>query len=181
MATNSALVNGNPLIKRGVFQAATCNNATPAPSWELPTSNAPTAACNTGTNVQEGVLQFADSNNAQIGYSLPEDWTGNIDFKIFFFDASTSGTVIFNVATACTPVNGSATDDTAFNTADALGTVTLGGTANGVWVASKTGVNTTGCAAGNSMRLKITRVTDTAVGVAQVMKAQVTLRGTNLL
>lgn len=180
-ATNSPLVNGNPLIKRGTFIPALCNNATPSAAWDLPTSNAAVPACNTGTNVQEGVLQFADAQNAQIGFALPEDWTGAIDFKIFFFDASTSGTVIFNVATACTPVNGSATDDTAFNAADALGTVTLGGTANGLWVATKTGVNITGCAAGSSMRMKITRATDTGVGVAQVTKAQVTLRGTNLL
>lgn len=180
-ATNSALVNGNNLIKRGVFQAAACNNSTASPAWDLPVSNAPTATCNTGTNVQEGVLQFADTQNAQFHFSLPEDWTGAIDFKIFFFDASTSGTVIFNVATACTPVNGSATDDTAFNTADALGTVTLGATTNAQWVASKTGINVTGCSAGNSISIKISRAADTAVSMAQVTKAQVTIRGTNLL
>jgi hypothetical protein len=180
-ATNSPLVNGNNIIKRGIFMAATCNNATASPVWDLPTSNAPLPSCNTGTNVQEGTLQFADASNAQIGFALPEDWTGAIDFKIYFFDVSTAGTVIFNVATACTPVNGSVTDDTAFNTADALGTVTLGATSNALWVASKTGVNTTGCAAGNDMRMKITRVTDTAIFTAHVIKAQVTIRGTNSL
>src|SRR5262249_2193195 len=61
--------------------AAGCNNATASANFDLPTSNAPTASCLTGTNQQQGTLDFGDSANstAQTEFILPDDWTGNID------------------------------------------------------------------------------------------------------
>src|SRR5262249_50007090 len=36
--------------------AAGCNNATASPNWDLPTTNAPTPNCLTGTNAQQGTM-----------------------------------------------------------------------------------------------------------------------------
>lgn len=158
------------------INAALCNNATPGASLNLPTSNAPTPTCNTGTNVQEGTLDFADGQTAQFAYPLPTDWSGAIDARAVFFDSSTTGTVIFSLASACTAVNGSANDDTAFNTATNFGTVTLASPANALWTSSLTGLTTTGCSAGNRLMLKVKRETDTAAGVARLQGIELTVR-----
>jgi hypothetical protein len=156
--------------------AALCNNATPATAWNLPTSSAPAASCNTGKNIQEGTLDFADGQSAQFGYLLPSDWTSTIDARLAFFDSSTSGTVIFQIATSCDATSGSSIDDLAFNTPDNFATIMLNATANALWETSKTGVNTTGCSAGNKMQIKISRATDTAAGVARVVGLELTTR-----
>lgn len=160
------------------FGAALCNNVTAGSSWSLPTAAAPTPNCNTGTNVQEGTLDFADTNNAQYVYQLPSDWTGAIDAKLIFFNSSTTGTVIWQIATACTAVGGTVTDDTAFNTPDSFATITLNTPANALWQTTKTGINTTGCSAGNSLQLKLIRTTDTAVNVARLKGLELTVRRT---
>jgi hypothetical protein len=111
-------------------------------------------------------------------YELPTDWTGTIDARLLFFDSSTSGTVIWNIATACTAVGGTVTDDTAFNTADAFATITLSTPANAQWVTTKTGLNTTGCSAGNTLQIKVSRATDTAANVARMKGLELTVRRT---
>jgi hypothetical protein len=156
--------------------AALCNNATAGPSMNLPTAAAPTVNCRTGSNVQEGTLDFADADSAQFGYMLPSDWTGAIDARALFFSPDTSGTVIWNIATACAAVNGSATDDTAFNTASAFGTVTLGATANGQWVATVTGITASGCSAGNGITFKVSRAADSATSRARLKGIELTMR-----
>jgi len=179
--TNPAGTAGDPTPAfvfpgKGYFEAAGCNNATASPSWDLPTASAPTANCNTGSNIQEGTLDFADGQSAQFKTPLPSDWTGAIDASIFFFDSSTSGTVIWNIQTACSSTTGAATDDVAFNTADAFNTITLSTPSNAQWVASKTGINITGCSAGNLLQVKISRATDTAAAVARAKGVLLTIR-----
>jgi hypothetical protein len=130
-----------------------------------------------GTNVTECQIPMADGDAVQPPpILLPLDWTGAVDVGVLFSDASTSGTVIFSVATACSPVNGTATDDTSFNTPQALGTITLTKPANGQWLATITGINTTGCTAGQPLQLKITRAKDSAAGVANVRAYSITYR-----
>lgn len=176
--TTTATVNGNPILHRAFIPAAGNNNGTCSVWWNTVLS----AVAGGGTNVYECLLQFADTNTAQIPpIYLPPDWTGAIDVGLVFSDASTSGTVIFNVATACSPVNGTATDDTAFNAAQALNTVTLTTPANGQWRASLANITTTGCSAGQPLVLKFTRATDTAAGTVNVRGADVTYRSTNAL
>jgi hypothetical protein len=181
--TNGDGVAGNPtpaivFPSKVMITGALCNNATAAPAWNLPTSSAPASNCNTGSNVQEGTLDFADSQSAQYGYLLPSDWTGAIDAKVLFFDSSTSGTVIWNIQTSCQSVTGAANDDNAFNAADAFGTITLAAPANAQWVATKTGVNITGCSAGNSIKFKISRGVDSAAGAARLKAVELTIRRT---
>ena len=167
---------GVTIRRKMLLFGALCNNATAGPAWSLPTSSAPTANCNTGTNVQEGTLDFAGGNSAQHSLYLPSDWTGAIDARLMFFDSSTSGTVIFQIATVCTATSGSTNDDLAFNTADSFSTITLNATANALWEATKLSINTTGCQPGNKLQIKITRATDTAAGVARFSALELTTR-----
>lgn len=176
IALSGSGTTGFTFPSKGTFIAAGCNAATASPSWDLPTASAPTPNCNTGTNIQEGTLDFADGQSAQFKVPLPSDWTGAIDADMFFFSPSTSGTVIWNIATACSSTSGSAIDDVAFNAANAFPTITLNATANAQWVASTTGITTTGCSAGNVLQVKISRATDTAAGVARAKLVQLTIR-----
>jgi hypothetical protein len=167
---------GVTIPRKMLIIGALCNNATARPVWSMPTSGAPTANCNTGRNVQEATLDFADGNSAQYSLYLPSDWTGAIDARLMFFDSATSGTVIFQIATACTATSGSTNDDLAFNTTDSFSTITLNATANALWEATKLSINTTGCQPGNKLQIKITRATDTAAGVARFSALELTTR-----
>jgi len=159
------------------FPAGVCDNATPGTGWHLPSAAAPTKSCRTGTNINEMTLDFADADSAQLAsYPLPSDFTGAIDAKIIFFSPDTSGTVIFQIATACQATSGSGNDDLAFNTADSFATVTLNATANAQWSASKTGINITGCDPNDTMQVKISRTTDTATSRARVKGVELTMR-----
>jgi hypothetical protein len=176
--TTTATVNGNPILHRAFIPIGNNANGTAALSWN--TTLTPTAV--TGTNIVEAVLPFADSNAAQLpAIMLPPDWTGAVDVSVVFYDASTSGTVIFSIATMCGSVNGSAIDDQTFNGTQAMNTITLSTPANAQWLASKTNITTSGCSATNPLVLKLTRATDTAVGVANVKGLFVTYRSTNAL
>jgi hypothetical protein len=167
---------GVTIPRKMLIIGALCNNTTARPAWSIPTSSAPTANCNTGRNVQEATLDFADGNSAQYSLYLPSDWTGAIDARLMFFDSSTSGTVIFQIATVCTATSGSRNDDLAFNTTDSFSTITLNATANALWEATKLSINTTGCQPGNKLQIKITRATDTAAGVARFSALELTTR-----
>src|SRR5438132_4033364 len=137
---------------KAYFDAAGCSAGTGSPAWDT----AQTAVCNIGTNVYEGVVQFTTtSQTAQFKLPLPADWTGAIDARLSFYDSATSGTVTPTIATACTSGGANVTDDTAFNTANAFGTITLASPANALWTATVTGITTTGCTAGNWMQVRI--------------------------
>jgi hypothetical protein len=55
--------------------------------------------------------------------------------------------------------------DVAFNTAQSFATITLNGNANRTWNAALTGATKTGCTAGSTLWVKISRTTDTATNV----------------
>lgn len=163
-----------------IVPAANCNNATAGPGWSLPASAAPTANCIAGTNNLLGVLDFADTNNAQFDFELPLDWdTGSQPYVNLFFGSgtNTTGTVIFQVQVACTKADGSITNDPAFNTADVLPTKTMAAATRGWSTSMQLTQVTSGnnCVPGGSMIVKITRNTDTASAVARVSKAVITV------
>lgn len=155
-----------------------CNNATAGPVWDLPTSSAASASCVTGTNIQKGVLTFADGQSAQTTILLPSDWSGAIDVNLILAGggSDTSGTVIPTIATACTATGGTTTDNPSFNAADNLSTITLATAANRVWSSTKTSIATTGCSAGNLLHMKMGRATDTAASAAQYILLELTYR-----
>ena len=160
--------------------AAGCQNATASLLWDTPTSNPAVAACVTGTNTQKGVADFADGANAlsmQQTLLLPSDWTGAIDAKFKWFSATTSGDVVWQIATSC--VADAETDDPAFNTASTV-TDTAKGTTNQTNDATITGVTATGCAAGELLHIKVTRdpahASDNHAATARLIGVELTLR-----
>lgn len=104
-----------------VLWAGGCQNTTAISYWDLPTSTPAVATCVTGTNIQKGVLAYADTSggfSAQTSFSLPVDWTtGTLpDIDIFWTTTATTGNAKWTVAIVCTDVAASATDDPAFPT-----------------------------------------------------------------
>jgi len=161
---------------KAFFAAAGCNNATAGSSWDIGTSNAPTAAC-AGSNVRKGVLQFARGNVAYISFHLPLDWNSgaNIGLKIGFTTTDTTSAHVtsFSVQTGCNKTDGTATDDPALNTANAVNATNgASNISGGEQIANSSSLTTTGCVAGYDLDLVITRNntgtdtnTDTAVAV----------------
>lgn len=161
--------------------AANCNNATAGSGWSLPASASPASTCRAGTNNLGGVLQFADANNAQFDLEIPGDadlTTGNYPYiKLFFTDgANTSGTEIFQAQVSCYVSDFSATDDVAFATAQVFTTRTAtAANRSGSENLQFNSTSMSGCVAGASMIVKITRNTDTAASVVNVSKASITI------
>lgn len=159
--------------------AAGCVNATAGSVWDLPATSPAVAACVTGTNIQKGVLDFADASDlsAQITYKLPSTWTGALDANVKWFSATTTGDVVWQVQTIC--VADAETDDPAFNTASTV-TDTAKGTTNQTNDAAITGITTTGCAAGELMHVKIRRdaghVSDTHAATARLIGVELVVR-----
>jgi hypothetical protein len=160
--------------------AAGCNNATASPNWDLPTTNAPTPNCLTGTNTQQGTMDFDDTaaRTMQTWFNLPSGWTGNVDVDITWLVTAGGGanTVKFTVATACSASG--ATFDPAFNTANTITSGTVGAN-NAINITSQTALTMTGCAAGNILHIKFGRDnTDTSTATVRVLNVAFTIRRT---
>ena len=171
--------------------AAGCNNTTAGSMWDLPTSAAAAAACVTGTNIQKGVLDFADTSggfSAQTTLALPSDWTASTlpDVNIYWTTSATSGQVKWTMTFVCTDAAASATDDPAFPTSsNGFNTVTTAvpGTANRVQTSTITGATLpTSCVTGtrNLLHVKIFRdgadAADTASATVRLIGAELTIR-----
>lgn len=175
--------SGNILtIKRYLWLPfAACQAGTASAIWDLPSSNAPTAACK-GTNAAKGVLEFADGASdlsTTLSYFLNEDWSGAIDATIAWESASTStNNVLWGIAIACAS-DGDSSDPSFTNddfTADANN-----GTANTYNLTAPNTVTTTGsCAASDMMHVRITRrlsqAGDTLAATAQAVGLSLKLR-----
>jgi hypothetical protein len=142
--------------------AAVCVNATPGSVLDLPATSPAVPACVTGTNVQRGVLDFADGANlsTQYAYALPTIWTGNIDLRVVWFSSSTStNSVVWQVQSACVAA-GEAIDPTSWNATILAITDANNATANTLNTATGTlvaGTHLTGCAPGEELHLKLFR------------------------
>jgi hypothetical protein len=158
--------------------AAGCNNATASPNWDLPTTNAPTPNCLTGTNAQQGSMDFDDTaaRTMQTAFNLPPGWTGNVDLEIDWLVTAGGGanTAKFTVATACSAAG--ATFDSTFNAANTITSGTVGAN-NAVNVTTQTAITMTGCAAGNLLHVKLGRdITDTSTATVRVVNVAFTIR-----
>jgi hypothetical protein len=161
------------------FAAAGCNNASASPLLDLPTANAPAASCLTGTNTQQGTLDFDDASakSAQVSFLLPPDWTGAVDADLYWLVTSggSANAVRWTLSTACSASG--ATYDTAFNAAQTI--TTNVGANNAVAVSSQAGITTTGCAPDNWLHIKIARdVTDTSTATARLVSVRFRFRRT---
>lgn len=160
---------------------AACQSGAASTVWDLPTSNAPTAACK-GTNTPKGVLEFPDGStdlSAHLVEFLNEDWTGAIEATLVWESASTStNNALWGIAIACAGAGDSSdpayTDDDF--TADANN-----GTANTYNLTAANTVTTTGsCTAGDLMHIRVKRrlsqAGDTLAATAQAVGLSLKLR-----
>lgn len=178
-ATNTGWVS-RTVTEKFWLPAARCQNVTAASDWSLPTADPAVAACLTGTNTQLGTLDFADGAaalSAQRVLQLPADWTGAVDVRLTWLTTATTGSAVWQVATICTAEGESG--DPAFNAASTV-TDAAQGTASRYNLASITGVTTTGCAAGETMFLKVVRdpahASDDLAATARLVGIEVTTR-----
>lgn len=172
------------LTEEAWFDVAACQNATAQLVWDEPTSNAPAAACDTGTNTQKGYASFdaTTDESFQMNWVLPTGFTGNIDIHFIWKAAATTGAVgwcaqLIRVADA-------STSDPAYP-AQAAGNC-VSDTAKGTTLqenhATISGVTCTSCAARDHVYVRISRdanggaVTDDMAGDAHLMKVGRTWR-----
>src|ERR1041384_282 len=177
---SEATGNTITLTSKVWLDAAGCENATAYANWDVPTSNTPTAACVTGTNIQKGVLDFPDGAvdlAVQRTIALPADFTGSVDVIFKWFSPATSGNVVLGIATAC--AGDGALDDPTFNNFNDVTDIAKG-TANQLNDASITGISTSGCSGGKLMHLKIARrlsqSADTMANTLRLVGVELTLR-----
>jgi hypothetical protein len=180
--TYDAEATGNILTLpvKAWLPASGCDNVTPGPFWDLPTSNPAVAACVTGTNTQKGALDFADGAptlSAQSTLMLPADFTGTVGAALKWFTSATTGDVVWQVSTIC--VADAETDDPVFNTASTV-TDAAKGTANQTNDAAIASVTITGCAAGELLHVKVLRDpahgSDTLAATARLIGVELTMR-----
>lgn len=161
---------------RMYFASAGCNNSTPGTGWDIGVANGPTPQC-VGSTARKGVLQYARGNVAYINAHLPSDWNSgaSTDIEIGFTTTDTTNAHVtsFNVQTACNKVDGTATDDPAFNASQAL-SITTGAsqTSGGELTGKLTGITMTGCSPDYNFEILVQRNnsgtdtnSDTAVAV----------------
>src|SRR5262245_40065910 len=165
---------------------AGCQGTTAVSAWDLPTTTPAVATCLTGTNIQQGTLDFADTSGgfaAQYTVPLPVDWSTNRlpDVALYWQTTATTGNVKWTIQFVCTAVNASATDDPAFPTSgNGFNTVTVAvpGTASRVQTSAIAGATLpTSCVAATKMLLHIrifrdgNDASDTATGATIRAKA----------
>lgn len=159
--------------------AAGCDNATAGTFWDLPTANAPQAACRTGTNTQKGVLDF-DQTTAETAFqhvSIPTSWDGTLDVRILWEANSTStNSVVWDVRGACV-ADGEA-DDPSLSLSNAITDANAGTAAHKVNIATDTSLSLTSCAAGEMLVLRIGRLptnpSDTLAADARLIEVELT-------
>lgn len=150
------------------FTAAVCQNATAAISFSTPTTLGATANC-IGTAAASGdpalgtaVFPTGGADTEVHGhFDLPNDWTGAIDLSLKWLAASTTANdVVWQVQFGCSATN-EAPSAISFNNTVFTAVTNLTTTLR-MNVASKTGITTTGCAAGEKAFFIIHRDTDTS-------------------
>lgn len=146
--------------------------------WNVPASNAPAAACDTGSNTNKAYASFdaTTDESFETDWVLPTGFTGAIDVHFVWKAAATSGAVGW-CAQLIRVADGS-TSDPAYP-AQASGNC-VSDTAKGTTLqenrANITGVTCTSCAAGDHVYVRISRdanggaVTDDMTGDAHLMK-----------
>jgi hypothetical protein len=136
---------------------ANCNNATAGNGMSLPTANAPTAVCRTGTYVQTGYLQFTASDSAQWQDEVPGDWdSANGPYVRVNYTqaaATASQSIIYTIAAVCSAT----VDDTVWPAVQTFSTTTTGSTINTQYAQTLQLNSTTmaNCAAGKMINFQI--------------------------
>jgi len=166
---------------------ASCQNGTPATLGNTHTSGIPAAACiTTGTDLVKGVLDFDSTNDegVQSLVTLPSDWIPPIDVEYRWL----SGTGSTNPVVWCTQLVcvADGEEDTAGYPGQSTSSCVSDagkGTANQMNLATDTTVAAVGCAAGELMRVRVSRdpdetstLTDTHAADARLISVTLKLR-----
>lgn len=158
-----------------------CINVNGTTATGVTTSTAVACTARAGTNNKDAFYgPFTTSDSATFKVHLPADWdtatNPYIDVDLASTDATNGHTVILQESIECAKLDGSTTDDVAFNAARSLSTVTLNGNANRSWntTLQLNSTDMTGCSAPGIMWVKLTRTTDTATNV-ELYQANVTI------
>lgn len=175
--------SGNVLTTVSVasIDAASCDNVTASPGFDLPTANAPTPTC-FGTTTTHGTLTFADGStkSASRHFELPADLTGNIDVALVWWaNAASTNAVRWSVEIGCVADGEAVSTGPSYNTASASNTAYTG-TANQRKTTSFTSVARTNCAGGETAWLKISRIGadggDTLTAAAELFSVTLKMR-----
>lgn len=147
-------------VNGGVGIGWTCPNATP------------TGVLRAGSNNLGALLSWGASDVCYIQFHLDKDAdvTSTLPYlmlELTSTDAVNGHTIIMQEQVACAKLDGSTTDDVAYNAARSFSTVTLNGNANRTWEADLqlNSTDMTGCAHPGILWVKISRTTDTATNV----------------
>jgi len=138
-----------------------CTGATPAALLRAGTNNKVALLSPWGAS-DTCVIQFHIPGDADITTSLP-----TLMLELTSTDATNGHTIIMQESIECAKLDGSTTDDVAFNAARSFSTITLNGNANRTWQANITlnSTDLTGCSAPGIAWIKVSRTTDTATNV----------------
>ena len=139
------------------YKAAVCQSGSAVAGFSLAGgASSPAAACITGTSTLYAVLNFnsTDVQSVQDRFVLPSTWTGTLDLLIKWSTSATSGSVVWQVQTAC--VADGETGDPAWNSASTV-TDAAKGVANQWNDASIAAVDVTGCSAGEQLLFRFFR------------------------
>lgn len=140
-------------------QAGRCQGASAITYFSIPSGvTAPTVSCDTGTYQNRGTLDFTDGSNhtSQASIHLGDDYdsAGATSLAIYWKTTATTGDAIWAVKTACSGT-GEATD-VAWNAAQNITSAALG--TGGLKIkASQASLTMTGCAADETLFIKIDR------------------------
>jgi len=166
------------------FAVATCQNTTASTNFDTPTTNAPAATCDTGSNTQKGYLAFDATTDESFEdhWILPTGFTGAINAHFRWKAAATTGATgwcmqLIRVADGSTSdpaypaqASGNCVSDTAKGTTLQENTATI------------SGVTCTSCAAGDHIYVRVSRdanggaVTDDMTGDALLLTYGRTIR-----
>lgn len=146
-----------------------------------PLSSVPSLTVKVGSNRGTCVLTFPDSDGTygvQITKQIPDGaFTGSFDADIWY-DTTGTGNARFQIATACYADDEA--DDASFNTASIV--TAAAGTSGRPNKVTLTGITTTGCAAGELMRIRFfrsrTEASDTVTASVNVEK--IIFKGRNI-
>lgn len=171
----------NPVPFLAIYKAAVCQGSSPTLGFSTPVSNPATTVCVTGSNTQFAVAQFTTAAilSVQDHFTLPSDFTGAIDLSGVWRTAETTGSVVWQIATAC--VASGETADPAFNSASTITDAALAG-ANQLNAFSTTAITITGCAAGEEFYFRFFRDpdhgSDDLAGTAELVSLTLKIRRT---
>lgn len=163
------------------FRGAVCQNTVAGAGFSTPSSNAPTADCDSGTNTLFGVLQFteASTQSAQTWFQLPDSFT-SAEVELYWRTSATSGDVAWQFQTACLATSealgNGGSGGPSWNTTQEI-TSTADGTARDIVRIALTSLTTTGCAANELLLLRISRdptdAQDTIAATAELVSLSI--------